>query len=881
MQSSTLGKTITEFYTQGEFAKLEEALLSALRQHRERAVDALESLMKESEGKFRLKILETLMADGGPDLIPLYIDSIRGEKNALYAKSMILLFKDMRHQEALIALLSIESEIEHDLKNTYQRTLGRLLSNFSEQFYMSEFRAGIGDRRRVRFAADMMLRAPHDDYVPFLNELIQTNDMGYRTEGLRVLVEQGDETSSKAVFSMMNRIIHQGKSLSRLMSALDTEERDPALVFADLMDRSGIDWDAKQTEHYAAKVAKGDPDDVVEQLLDAFELDNLVRKKVRPLMKGLLGKVDPSTFQEMRTAQALQEYGKDLDELLLTSSRTLGDLAVKVDDRKFIERLEGFLPRDHPKRDAVLISSLAGFRNDVSFELLVEYANTCEETDLLEGALDSLAHYDHDQVPKGIEKLCFNDRNGVLRRKALHLASKWGKGDEIAGRLMDHQSLAVRADGIRAAAEHQLEDAYPKILAVLESPEAPDSLMVAAIEGVTAFDDPRSIRAVRPLLLPPNTFTVRKAALEGLFASKAADRIEQIVKAFLQVGPEKIWDSIDVLLNLVIQGDIEEIHDPVMKEREFWLKLMMKDTGGERRGKVLQLAERLHIQDTYQARAWVLGFKKTLAQMGRIMDNDEQDRIQTMIDNLEDKIRIWNERAKNEKLLQALLEGIRTNNPYQKVQGFRNLAQSYSPELVADNPKALQVILNAVIEELDRPNPKKEMTLKALEVARRMRHPKLHARIKKFLHFPDFDIRKGAKKAREMSLDPNFVKPIKTIFVMDDSRYITKQLAKVLARAGFEVDYENAVQDGLDRLDDKKFDLLVLDIVMPELSGSEFLAEARKREIAPEFTLVITSTRNEEDLQPLIQSGIDGLVLKPFRMDDIIEKIKSLTPAGS
>ena len=173
------------------------------------------------------------------------------------------------------------------------------------------------------------------------------------------------------------------------------------------------------------------------------------------------------------------------------------------------------------------------------------------------------------------------------------------------------------------------------------------------------------------------------------------------------------------------------------------------------------------------------------------------------------------------------------------------------------------------------------MLLKALEVAHKMRHPKLHSRLKKYLRYPDFDVRKAAKRAREMSLDPNYLKPIKNIFVMDDSRYITKQLAKVLARAGFDVDYENAVEDGMDRLSAGQFDLLILDIIMPGMNGAEFLAEARKQEIAPEYTLVITSTRNEEDLQPLIRSGIDGLMLKPFRMEDLIAKIRELTPSGN
>jgi len=880
MQSNALIKQIRESYTRGDTEALEETVTTALRQHRDRAIGTLETLLEDADGKLRLKILEILLIDGAPDLIPLYVAGVRWEKNALYGKSIILLFRELRHQEALAALLSIESDIDRELEGTYQRTLGRLLSNFSEQFYMAEMRAGIGNPRRVRFAADMMLRAPHPEYVPFVNELIQTNDVGYRQEGLRLLRALGDASSSKAVFAMMGKLDHQRRGLDRLMRVLDTEDRDPRNLFAELVGASGIDWDGNQTDRHADAVGRGEIEEAVELLLDAFELAGEVRRKSKPLIKGLLSESDPSTFQEMRTAQALQEHADALVALMKTSTEVLGTLAVKQRDEAFLQRLEDFFPADHPLRDKLLIAAMAGYRNQTAFQMLVDYANTCDDEDLLAGTLDALGAYTAETLPKGVEKLCFDTENGILRRKAVDLVSAWGLGGEITLRLIGHEALAVRADGIRAAAEHQIEEAYPEILALLESPEVPDSLVVPAIEGIAAFDDVRTVRALRPLLLPPNTPQVRKAALEALFNSHANDRIEQIVKAILQIGPEKIWDSVDRFLDLILQHEIEPIHDAVLAERELWLKLMMKDVRGERHAKLLELAERLDIDDAYQARAWVLGLKKVLAQMEQVMGESEKARAQTLLEVLEDRIRVWNERAKNEKLLESLIEGVRTKNPYQKVQGLRNLAQRYSRELVADNPEALQAILDAVIEELDAPQPKKEMLLRAIEVAQRVRHPKLHARLEKFVRFPDFDVRKAANKARGMSLDPDLVRPIETVFVMDDSRYITKQLAKVLARAGYEVDYENRVHDGLDRLAGTRFDLLILDIVMPELEGDAFLERARQGGFAPDSVLVITSSRNNESLQPMIAMGIDGIILKPFRMEDLIEKIEVLSRGG-
>ena len=876
MEDKGTNAQVLEHFTNGDTGKMTETVLEALRLHREKTINGLEILLETGSGKFRLKILEILLKDGAPDLIALFINAIRTEKNTLYAKSMILLFKDLRHQEALVALLSMERDIVHELKIPYQRTLGRLLSNFSEQFYMSEFRAGIGDRRRVRFAADMMLRAPHKDYTPFLNELMLTNDLGYRVEAIRVLQELGDKTSSRAIFSLLNHLMKQQKKLASLEEALDTPNREPHTFLADLVQRAGLDWEPSQQQTYLEQLTHDD-DQVVDLLIHAFELEGDTARKTRPMIKGILRGAELTTFNELRTGQALSDYSTEIEALMMSSAKTLGALAEKENDADFIPKIERFILPDEPRRDAMIIASLAGLQNEESFELLVEYVNTCDDTDLLERCLDALASYSSEQKPKGIEKLCFMEEDGVLRNKALSLLAKWGQASDLANQLLDHKTLVVRADGIRTAAKHGMQEVYPKILAILENGDEPDSLLVTAIEGLGAFNDPRTVRNVRPLLLPPYTATVRKAALQTLY--KGDNGIDHIVKVFLQFGLDKIWDGIDQLLNLVLQSDLEAIDEPVLKQREFWLKLMINDVEGPRRIKVLQLAEQLDIEDPYQARAWVLGLKRTVAQLSRRMDPDEQARTQSLIDKLEDRIRIFSEKAKQEKMLISLVDGVTTSNPYQKVQGLRNLAKNYSPDLVKDKPNELKSIIQAVAEELDHPQPKKENLLKALDVVHRIRHPKLHSRTKKYLHHSDYDIRKAAKKAREMSPNPDFVKPIKKIFIMDDSRYITKQLAKVLARAGFEVDFENAVVDGLDRLATTSFDLLILDIVMPEKSGGEFLLEIRDEGCAPEYTLVITSTRDQEDLQPLIKCGIDGVLLKPFAMDALLEKIKSLAPA--
>ncbi len=163
-------KAIIDFFASGDHKGLQEHILASLGRVRQKSVDQFAEILPQVDGKVRLKILEILMIDGSADLITLFMDAIRNEKNLLYAKSQILLFREFKHQEALGALLSLEEHIDKDLRATYQRALGKLLSQFSEQFYMSEFLAGKGNRRQLKFAVDMMLRSPHKEYLSFLEE---------------------------------------------------------------------------------------------------------------------------------------------------------------------------------------------------------------------------------------------------------------------------------------------------------------------------------------------------------------------------------------------------------------------------------------------------------------------------------------------------------------------------------------------------------------------------------------------------------------------------------------------------------------------------------------------------------------------------------------
>ena len=110
------------------------------------------------------------------------------------------------------------------------------------------------------------------------------------------------------------------------------------------------------------------------------------------------------------------------------------------------------------------------------------------------------------------------------------------------------------------------------------------------------------------------------------------------------------------------------------------------------------------------------------------------------------------------------------------------------------------------------------------------------------------------------------------ILLVDDEVTMVKHLSKRLIKRGFDV---RVAYDGLSALEEIKkddFDLVLLDVLMPEMDGIETLKEIKK--IRPE-TEVIMLTGHAS-----VKVGIDGMrmgaynyLLKPFDLNELVEEI--------
>jgi two-component system alkaline phosphatase synthesis response regulator PhoP len=124
----------------------------------------------------------------------------------------------------------------------------------------------------------------------------------------------------------------------------------------------------------------------------------------------------------------------------------------------------------------------------------------------------------------------------------------------------------------------------------------------------------------------------------------------------------------------------------------------------------------------------------------------------------------------------------------------------------------------------------------------------------------------------------------KTILVVDDKANIRTLVREYLTEQGFRVVMADNGQNALYTARQEKPDLVLLDIMMPEMDGYEFIRVFRKESETP--VILLTAKLEESDKVIGLELGADDYVTKPFGMRELVARINTVlrrvgkVPAG-
>jgi two-component system KDP operon response regulator KdpE len=111
------------------------------------------------------------------------------------------------------------------------------------------------------------------------------------------------------------------------------------------------------------------------------------------------------------------------------------------------------------------------------------------------------------------------------------------------------------------------------------------------------------------------------------------------------------------------------------------------------------------------------------------------------------------------------------------------------------------------------------------------------------------------------------------ILIVDDDASIRRLLAMTLAFAGFMTETAATGKEGLKKASNEHFDLILLDLGLPDISGVKFLEFYREDEQTP--IIVVSAIHNNSDKIIALNAGADDYVTKPFNADELIARIKA------
>ena len=115
-----------------------------------------------------------------------------------------------------------------------------------------------------------------------------------------------------------------------------------------------------------------------------------------------------------------------------------------------------------------------------------------------------------------------------------------------------------------------------------------------------------------------------------------------------------------------------------------------------------------------------------------------------------------------------------------------------------------------------------------------------------------------------------------SILICEDNRLAKKTLSVVIERMGYETETAEDGIEALRLLQEKVYDLIIVDIHLPYHSGLEIVKYLRSDLKKKTPVLIVTAFSDHQVQQQAGELGIDGYIVKPFNPSDLIDRIKTI-----
>ena len=112
---------------------------------------------------------------------------------------------------------------------------------------------------------------------------------------------------------------------------------------------------------------------------------------------------------------------------------------------------------------------------------------------------------------------------------------------------------------------------------------------------------------------------------------------------------------------------------------------------------------------------------------------------------------------------------------------------------------------------------------------------------------------------------------VENILVIDDELMICEAISSYLKKHGFNVFTANTGNDGLRILKEQEISFIILDLMLPDMSGEEICSIVRSQSRVP--IIMLTAKTMEEDMINGLSIGADDYITKPFEIREVLARV--------
>ena len=121
----------------------------------------------------------------------------------------------------------------------------------------------------------------------------------------------------------------------------------------------------------------------------------------------------------------------------------------------------------------------------------------------------------------------------------------------------------------------------------------------------------------------------------------------------------------------------------------------------------------------------------------------------------------------------------------------------------------------------------------------------------------------------------------KKILVVDDEPYLAEMIANRLEANRYSVATALSGRDALDQVAKGKPDLILLDILMPDMDGYQILRRLKEDPKTQSLPVIMLTVKKwSDDIKKAMESGAADYIVKPFNPSDVLKKIEGVLKHG-